>query len=59
MFFPKDEWRPGSVMGSGAAPLVLFNLETNLVQSGATKILFDKTFGCTYMSVSLNECEFP
>ena len=37
----------------------VFHLEINLVQSGAQKGLFDKIFGCTYMSVSLNECEFP
>ena len=44
-FFPEDECSPGNVF--------------HLVQSGAQKRLFDKIFGCTYMSFSLNECEFP
>ena len=45
---------------SGGMPLlhkeILFNLEINLVQSGW---LFNKIFGCTYMSLSQNECELP
>ena len=46
--------------GPGAAPAAnVFNLEINLVQSGAQKRPCDKIFRCTYIFFSLNECEFP
>ena len=47
---------PGS---GGCPPGNVYNLKINLVQSWAKKTLFDKISGCTYMSFSLNECEFP
>ena len=52
MFFPEDEYSPGHV----------FNLEINLVQSGAKKRLCQDFWIYiipTCMYVSLNECYFP
>ena len=61
--FPEDEWHPVTGV-RGLTPLSpptspgnVFNLEINLVQSGAPqKSLFDTISGCKYMSFSLNGC---
>ena len=63
VFPPEDVWCPVRCVRGHPPPLpLIFLISRN--QFGAIwwkkRDLFDKIFvGCTYMSLSLNECEFP